>query len=88
MCDVCFSSPCDYRCPNAPEPIAIDNCFLCDKSIREGEVHFTISGMALCNTCVKSMSMLQLMELTDMTTAEILCELGGEEKVGERDYNS
>lgn len=85
MCAICHSAPCHPRCPNAPEPIAIDDCHLCDKPIREGEEHFTIGSVAVCKTCVKNMSMLQLMELTDMNTSEILRELGGEEKVGESD---
>ena len=85
MCAICHSSPCNSRCPNAPEPIAVDDCFLCGHAIREGEEYFTIGSIAVCSTCVKNMSMLQLMELTDMTAREILCELGGEEKVGERD---
>lgn len=82
MCDVCLSSPCDYRCPNAPEPIAVDDCFVCGIPILEGEGYFTFDSKAVCNCCVRNMSMLQLMELTDMTTREILCELGGEETVG------
>lgn len=87
MCAICMSSPCDCRCPNAREPIAVDDCFLCDHAIREGEEYHTIHGIAVCKTCVKNISMLQLMELTDMTTSEILIELGGEEKVGERGYD-
>lgn len=85
MCAICHSAPCNPRCPNAPEPVAVDDCYLCDSSIREGEEYYTIGGVAVCKTCAKNMSMLQLMELTDMTACEILCELGGEEKIGETD---
>lgn len=83
MCAICHSAPCHPRCPNAPEPIAIDDCYLCDIPILEGEGYFTVGSVAVCNSCVMNISMAQLKELTDMTADEILCELGGEEKVGE-----
>ena len=33
MCDVCRQSPCDPRCPNAPEPEAVYKCRNCGRRL-------------------------------------------------------
>ena len=88
MCAICLSNPCNSRCPNAPEPIAVDDCFLCDKPIRVGEEYFTISSVAVCTDCAETMNMKQLSNITGLGVTEIIYEMGGEEKVGECDYDS
>ena len=85
MCSLCMKVPCDSRCPNAPEPIAVDDCYLCDKPIREGEEYFTIGGVAVCSNCAETMTMSKMSDITGLSVSEIIYELGGEEKVGERD---
>ncbi len=37
MCTTCMKTPCDSRCPNAPEPEAEKTCVLCDGPIYPGE---------------------------------------------------
>ena len=82
MCAICHSAPCNPRCPNAPEPETVAECFFgCE--IRVGDEYIEFDGDAVCKDCLKNMSLLQLMEFTDMTVSEILCELGGERKIGE-----
>ena len=85
MCAICHNAPCHPRCPNAPEPIAVDDCYLCDKPIREGEGYFTLCGVAICADCAETMSMRQLSDIYGAPGGEIIVELGGEEKVGEVD---
>lgn len=85
MCAECHSYPCHPRCPNAPEPIAVDDCYVCDKPIREGEEYFTISDVAVCKDCAETMTLSKMSDITGLGVSEIIYELGGEEKVGERD---
>ena len=37
MCSLCLKTPCDSRCPNAPEPKVILACSECGTGIFEGE---------------------------------------------------
>lgn len=37
MCSLCLKTPCDSRCPNAPEPKPVVNCKECGVGIFEGE---------------------------------------------------
>ena len=85
MCAICHSNPCHYRCPNAPEPIAIDDCFLCGDPIREGEEYFTFKDTPICSRCVKNINIENLLDVLDMSPDEIILELGGERKIGEAD---
>lgn len=42
MCEVCLTSPCNPRCPNAPEPEMIYICVSCGEGIEEGEDFFEL----------------------------------------------
>ena len=44
MCDICLRTPCDSRCPNAPEPLAVYTCKYCEDDILEGEDYFELDG--------------------------------------------
>lgn len=44
MCDVCLRTPCDPRCPNAPEPPAVYTCKYCGEPITDGETYFELDG--------------------------------------------
>lgn len=44
MCSVCLKSPCDNRCPNAPEPPAVFACEYCDEPIVEGDRYVELDG--------------------------------------------
>lgn len=35
ICELCYSSPCAYGCPHAPEPKKIGYCYNCEVPIRE-----------------------------------------------------
>ena len=85
MCAICHSAPCHPRCPNAPEPIAVDDCYVCDKPIREGEEYYSFCGVAICTECLEKMSVSKLADIYGANAGEIIVELGGEEKVGEVD---
>ena len=85
MCAICMSSPCHPRCPNAPEPIAVDDCYVCDKPIREGEEYIRFCGVSICTECTETMSLSKLADIYGAGCGEIICELGGEERVGEAD---
>lgn len=85
MCAICHSAPCHPRCPNAPDPIAIDDCYLCDSPIREGEEYYTIGDVSVCKHCAETMTMNKMTDITGLSASEILYEIGGELKVGEAD---
>ena len=40
MCDICGKTPCDYRCPNAPDPAEIYTCAYCNQPITVGELYY------------------------------------------------
>lgn len=42
MCSVCHKIPCDSRCPNAPDPVAVYTCKYCGEDIVEGDEYVMI----------------------------------------------
>ena len=57
MCSECYQSPCDSRCPNAPEPPAIHTCDNCKDDVRVGDTYYEEpDGEILCQSCVDNMS--------------------------------
>lgn len=40
MCDICHKTPCDYRCPNAPDPATIYECAFCGEPIVAGDIYY------------------------------------------------
>lgn len=44
MCDVCRRSPCDPRCPNAPDPPTVYTCKHCGEPIVPGEEYLELYG--------------------------------------------
>lgn len=44
MCDVCRQSPCDPRCPNAPDPPTVYTCEHCGEPIVEGDEYVDVDG--------------------------------------------
>ena len=53
MCDICRQSPCDSRCPNAPDPPVAYECIHCDAEIYEGDSYYDIDGEPWCENCIK-----------------------------------
>ena len=54
MCEVCLQTPCNPRCPNAPDPPTVFVCSGCSESIREGDYYWDIFGEQFCENCIKS----------------------------------
>ena len=52
MCEICGHSPCDYRCPNAPEPPAVFVCSGCGRDIVDGEEYWDVLGEQFCESCI------------------------------------
>lgn len=52
MCDICLSSPCLSRCPNAPDPPSVFICSGCGTPILEGEDYWDIVGEQWCESCI------------------------------------
>lgn len=67
MCSMCLTSPCNPRCPNAPEPVAVKICSRCSAGILEGEEYLDSDNGSICEEC-----------LSDMTTKEYLDFVGEE----------
>ena len=65
MCDICLKSPCDTRCPNAPEPPEIFSCSRCAEPIREGERYAEDpDGRRLCEGCMDNMTTAEALSFT------------------------
>lgn len=69
MCSLCMKSPCDSRCPNAPDPQAVTDCARCHEPIYPGEEYARIDGVDYCENCID-----------DMPYCELIPLLGGEWK--------
>ena len=54
ICEICRMSPCDSRCPNAPEPPEVGECDNCGEEIREGEYIYRLGDYKYCERCVNS----------------------------------
>lgn len=54
MCQLCRQSPCDCRCPNAPDPeeIPVFVCSGCGTNIVDGEDYWEIMGEQYCESCI------------------------------------
>ncbi len=44
MCDICMRSPCDPRCPNAPNPPTVYTCKYCGEPIVSGDEYLELDG--------------------------------------------
>ena len=53
MCEVCRESPCNPRCPNAPDPIVLYHCVNCGAKITEGDAYYDICGDEWCCDCIE-----------------------------------
>lgn len=72
MCSMCLSSPCNPRCPNAPEPQIVVSCTRCGVGIFEGEKYLKLSDGNVCKDCLNDMEVDELLEVfgESLTTAE------------------
>ena len=52
MCDVCYKSPCDPRCPHAPGPKSVFVCSGCGDNIYDGGHYWDIMGEQWCENCI------------------------------------
>jgi len=73
MCDVCLSSPCAPRCPNAPDPVVI-RCSRCKDGIEIGDEYAVIDGKIYCEGCID-----------EMPYSELITMLGGDWKTASRE---
>ena len=51
-CDICLKSPCDPRCPNAPDPKPVFVCSGCGEDILDGDDYWDILGEQFCESCI------------------------------------
>lgn len=52
MWDICRQTPCDPRCPNAPEPPVFARCSECGAKILDGDDYYEILNEYICEDCV------------------------------------
>lgn len=52
MCDICRQTPCNSRCPNAPEPPVFGICVNCKEEILDGYDYYDIDGDIWCEECI------------------------------------
>lgn len=63
MCSLCRVLPCDPRCPNAPEPLAVHTCKDCGEGIVPGDEFVEIDGEYYHLECLEDMTTRELLEL-------------------------
>lgn len=52
MCKICWSNPCNPRCPNY-EPQIATNCYECGNNIYEGDDFYKIDNRDYCEDCIR-----------------------------------
>ena len=54
MCYECRTTPCDSRCPNAPEPAVLHNCETCGADIQDGDEYYrnSVNEQCYCTDCI------------------------------------
>ena len=67
MCSVCRKSPCDSRCPNAPDPPTVYTCKYCGEPIVEGDEYVDVDGDFYHSECVSDAAEGILMEQSWVT---------------------
>lgn len=76
MCKECLQYPCHPRCPNAPEPKPVENCYRCGGGIYPEDEYAKIDGVCYCESCID-----------EMPYSELIPLIGGEWlKANEEDY--
>ena len=63
MCEICRQWPCDYRCPNGPEPVPVYKCDECGEGIFEGDEFYDGPDGRVCKDCLDNMSVMEFMKL-------------------------
>lgn len=63
MCSMCLSTPCNPRCPNAPEPVPVLECVMCHEGIIDGEEYLETEKGPMCRDCIEELSVTDFMEL-------------------------
>ena len=53
ICSICLHTPCLPRCPNAPDPLIVYYCDLCNEEIREGDDYYDFGEEKYCYDCVQ-----------------------------------
>lgn len=62
MCSMCMSTPCNPRCPNAPERKAVKECAWCHEGIFSGEMYFDSPVGVICEECLSGMAVQEYLE--------------------------
>lgn len=80
MCDICHKSPCDSRCPNAPDPATIYECEYCKQPIVTGDYYYNHDGKYYHEDCYYDAAPSLIVE-EESLTAVIPEEETSEEKI-------
>ena len=62
MCALCRKNPCDFRCPNAPDPEPVHECVLCGEGIFFGDRYWESPEVPICNNCLGEMNGREVLE--------------------------
>lgn len=63
MCDICYSTPCHPRCPNAPEEEEqYEKCSVCNQEIKPGVQYLDAEDGMICKDCIDEMSVGEVIE--------------------------
>lgn len=62
MCKICRQIPCDFRCPNAPDPVAVKICSRCADGIMEGDEYLESDEGPICGECLSDMTVREYLD--------------------------
>lgn len=73
MCEICRQTPCNSRCPNAPETEPVEKCLKCGDGIYQGDGYFDGPDGPICENCMEDMSYSEVLEIIGekMKVAEV-----------------
>lgn len=73
MCDICRKTPCDPRCPNAPEESELTSirCEECNRMLERGERYArSWDGYCTCERCLRKMPLEDILDVFSLDLKE------------------
>ena len=72
MCEICRTSPCVRRCPNAPIQKEVLKCENCKDGVKYGERYAVLNDVVFCENCLEDLTVEEIFNIAgiEMRTVE------------------